>query len=166
MKTFKKWLNIFSPAIVLIAIIVLSKVTGLQLCSVQSGSMEPGIPTGSICLINSHYDYDDLQKGDIIVYDNPQNHMQIIHRIIAMFNGFIVTKGDANPVDDGLMLTEDNVKAIYVAHVPYVGKVTDFIRSPAGLTLVGVIVIGMVVYGVVFEKKDDKKTDENEESKG
>ena len=60
-----------APILVLLAIFGFALVSGLRLCPIQSGSMEPEIPTYSYCLISTRYDYDSLQVGDIIVYDRP-----------------------------------------------------------------------------------------------
>ena len=49
-----------APALVLLAIFGFFLVSGLRLCPVQSGSMEPEIPTYSMCLISTRYDYDTL----------------------------------------------------------------------------------------------------------
>ena len=41
--------------------------TGHELYVVKSGSMEPAIHTGSVCIVNTNADYDDMKVGDIVV---------------------------------------------------------------------------------------------------
>ena len=91
--------------------------------------MEPEIPTYSMCLISTRYDYDTLTEGDVIVYDRPYDHMQVVHRIIAVLPDGIITKGDANPVDDGILLTEGDIYGMYLGHIPGVGRLANIIRS-------------------------------------
>ena len=72
------------PILVFLVIFGVALVTGLRLCPNTTGSMAPTIPAYSLCLIDTHVDYDSLQTGDIIVYDRPYDHMQVVHRIIAV----------------------------------------------------------------------------------
>ena len=67
---------------VIIAVALLSLATGLRLCTVQSGSMEPTIPTYSVCLVTTRVSYDDLSVGDIVVYTRASDGEQIVHRVV------------------------------------------------------------------------------------
>ena len=106
------------PILVFLVIFGVALVTGLRLCAVPSGSMEPNIPTYSLCLISTRYDYDSLKVGDIIVYNRPYDHLPVVHRIIAILPDGIITKGDANPVDDGILVSETDIYGLYLGHVP------------------------------------------------
>ena len=74
--------------------------------------------------------------GDIVVYDRPYNHMQVIHRIVTVLPDGIITKGDANPVDDGILLTEADITGVYLGHIPGVGRLANIIRSPVGIAVI------------------------------
>mgnify|MGYP005773119395 CR=1 FL=1 len=149
---------IAAPILVLLVIFGFALVSGLRLCAVQSGSMEPEIPTYSYCLISTRYDYDSLQVGDIIVYDRPYDHMQVVHRIIAVLPDGIITKGDANPVDDGILLTEGDIYGVYLGHIPGVGRIVNIIRTPAGISIILAIVVLLLVSDV---RSQQKKQDSN-----
>ena len=125
-----------APVLVLLVILGFALVSGLRLCPVQSGSMEPEIPTYSMCLISTRYNYDTLTEGDIVVYDRPYDHMQVVHRIIAVLPDGIITKGDANPVDDGILLTEGDITGVYLGHIPGVGRIVNIIRTPVGIAVI------------------------------
>ena len=150
----KKFLQaVAAPALVLLAIFGFFLVSGLRLCPVQSGSMEPEIPTYSMCLISTRYDYDTLTEGDVIVYDRPYDHMQVVHRIIAVLPDGIITKGDANPVDDGILLTEGDIYGMYLGHIPGVGRLANIIRSPVGI----VVILAIVVLLLVSDARPQKR---------
>ncbi|OUO09480.1 signal peptidase I [Flavonifractor sp. An4] len=93
----------------------------------------------------THVDYDSLQVGDIVVYDRPYDHMQVIHRIVAIFDEGVLTQGDANPVDDGLLLAEDNITGVYLAHIPGVGYIANIIRTPVGIGIILTIVVLLLI---------------------
>lgn len=74
--------------LVLITAVVISKASGgepsffgYQIKTVLSGSMEPGIQTGSIVAIKPGGDMTRFQKGDVITFLNPDNIL-ITHRVV------------------------------------------------------------------------------------
>ena len=146
--------------LVLLVIFGFFLVSGLRLCIVQSGSMEPEIPTYSLCLVSTHYDYDSLQVGDIIVYDRPYDHLQVIHRIIAILDEGIITRGDANLVDDGILLTREDIYGVYQNHIPGIGRITNMIRTPVGIT----VVLATVVLLLVSDARSEKRKANNNSS--
>ena len=133
------------PILVFLVIFGVALVTGLRLCAVPSGSMEPEIPTYSLCLISTRYDYDSLKVGDIIVYNRPYDHLPVVHRIIAILPDGIITKGDANPVDDGILVSETDIYGLYLGHVPGIGRITSLIRTPVGITVILAIVVLLLI---------------------
>ena len=160
----KKFLQaVAAPALVLLAIFGFFLVSGLRLCPVQSGSMEPEIPTYSMCLISTRYDYDTLTEGDVIVYDRPYDHMQVVHRIIAVLPDGIITKGDANPVDDGILLTEGDIYGVYLGHIPGVGRIVNIIRTPVGIGFILAIVVLLLISDVRSQQKKSKDSNPPDE---
>ena len=160
----KKFLQIrAAPVLVLLVILGFFLVTGLRLCAVQSGSMEPEIPTYSYCLVNTHYDYDSLQVGDIIVYDRPYDHLQVVHRIVSILDEGIITQGDANPVDDGILLTESDIVGVYLGHIPGVGRIVNIIRTPVGIGFILAIVVLLLISDVRSQQKKSKDSNPPDE---
>ncbi len=146
------------PILVFLVIFGVALVTGLRLCPNTTGSMAPTIPAYSLCLIDTHVDYDSLQTGDIIVYDRPYDHMQVVHRIIAVLPDGIITKGDANPVDDGILLTEGDIYGVYLGHIPGVGLAANLIRTPVGI---GIILAAVVLLLTSDARSQEKKAGNN-----
>lgn len=81
---------------------------------VLTGSMEPYMMTNGIALTKEVDSLDDIAVGDVVTYhvmnDNGRK-LLITHRIVAIDDGLIYTKGDNNNVIDGYPLTMDNVEA-------------------------------------------------------
>lgn len=81
---------------------------------VLTGSMEPYMMTNGVALTKEVDSLDDIAVGDVVTYhvvnDNGKK-LLITHRIIAIDNGQIYTKGDNNNVDDGFPLSIDNIEA-------------------------------------------------------
>ncbi len=117
-------------------------ILGWRFCAVQTGSMEPNIPTYSMCLVSTRVSYDDLKIGDVVVYERERDNTRIVHRVIAITPDGIVTKGDANQLDDGVSVTADNLYARYIGHVPYLAHFANLVRSPFGACLI----IGSMIF--------------------
>ena len=72
---------------------------GIRPYVILSGSMEPGIPTGSVAYIDVK-DRTDLEVGDVIMY-RASEEINVTHRIVDFDSaGNLITKGDANDTAD------------------------------------------------------------------
>ena len=89
-------------SILLFAILLLA---GIRPYVVLSGSMEPVIRTGSLCFVYRRADYEDICTGDIIAF-HVQGGNLVTHRVIAVTEEGLETKGDANELSDGITTTE------------------------------------------------------------
>ena len=128
-----------------------------RMCAVPTGSMEPNIPTWSLCLINVKVPYEELQTGDIVVYNRKSDGLRIIHRVIEIRDEGIVTKGDANSIDDGLSVSPENYFGRYIFHIPQLGRLPMLIRTPAGIAVVAVIAVGLLVWSMADSSSAVKK---------
>ena len=138
---------------VIIAVALLSLATGLRLCTVQSGSMEPTIPTYSVCLVTTRVSYDDLSVGDIVVYTRRSDGQQIVHRIVDITDTGAITRGDANQTDDGVSVTPDNLYARYIAHIPCGGRIINAIRAPTGCAVIAALVVFLLAWNMIDDKR-------------
>lgn len=147
-----KWVNhivsgiLMTLLICLAVVVVVSKASGgepqffgYQLKTVLSGSMEPGIQTGSIIAVKLAEDKASYKEGDVITFQAEED-MLITHRIMEVTkNGDSVlyrTKGDNNNAEDSDPVLAENVVAGYTGFtVPYVGYFNDFAQSQNGAFL-------------------------------
>lgn len=143
--------------ILLVIAVVLSKASGgepaffgYQIKSVLSGSMEPGIQTGSIVALKPGGDMNRFKKGDVITFRNEEN-LLITHRVVeatmnnATGEAMYRTKGDNNDAPDMNPTSSTNVVAEYAGvTIPYVGYAMNFAVSKAG-SVVLMIVPGLML---------------------
>lgn len=147
-------------------------VFGYQLKTVLSGSMEPGIKTGSIISIQPDENTTQYEKGDVITFRG-QDDMIITHRILEVEeNGQqYITKGDNNNGPDTQPVLAGDIIGHYTGlTIPFVGYVLDFVNSKIGALLLLVIPgIGLIGYAVitiwrtlrVLDIKDKKTVEED-----
>lgn len=107
--------------LVMAVFVLLTLISGIRPCAVVSGSMEPNLPTWSLCFVNTRASYDSIQIGDIVVYNRRSDNKRIIHSVIEIEPDGMVTKGDANPVSDGLSVGRDNLYGKSLFYIPYLG---------------------------------------------
>ncbi|WNS41860.1 signal peptidase I SipW [Paenibacillus sp. MMS20-IR301] len=159
----RKWIsNLLSTAmllifILLVAAVVVSKSSGgepsffgYEIKTVLSGSMEPGIQTGSIVALKPGGDMNRFQKGDVITFRSEDNIL-ITHRIVeatlnsATGEALYRTKGDNNDAPDMNPVSSANVVAQYTGTtIPYVGYAMNFAVSKAG-SIILMIVPGLML---------------------
>lgn len=173
---------LFVVFLVLLFFVIASKASGgepeffgYQLKTVLSGSMEPGIQTGSIIAVKPGGDMTRFTEGDVITYMAEEDRL-ITHRITEVVhsgeNVMYRTKGDNNNAEDRELVLSDNVVAEYVGvTVPYVGYFIDFARSQAGsallLILPGILLVGyagFTIWQVVSSLDKKMKASADEEA--
>jgi signal peptidase I len=163
MKSFRKWTSRMSSIIIyglLICMVLLvvsakmaggtPKIFGYEIMTVLSGSMEPGIKTGSIIVVKPVSDATKFKKGDVITFKASDDPNKLItHRIVDIqkVNSSVqyITKGDNNNSKDPSPVPAASVVAQYVnLTVPYVGYLLGFIKSKMGAVLM-LIVPGLIM---------------------
>lgn len=134
--------EIASYAIILIIVLIAAQ----HLNVVVSGSMEPTFYRGDIVLVEkadflgiNEFNPDDVQVGDVVVYDAAWFDQPVIHRIIrtAEINGttMYVIKGDNNNSPDPYYVTSDQIKEKVVTFgdnlvvIPKVGYLSLWLRG-------------------------------------
>lgn len=149
---------------------------GYRLYTVQSGSMEPTIKTGSLIVSRAS---DDYQVGDIITYksskeiNNSNPKETTTHRVeeIKKENDTIsfITKGDANTVVDIQPVSSEQVLGKTMFYLPYIGYPISFAKTQTGLIVMIIIPATIIVYSeilnikkeialLVKKRKNEKKT--------
>lgn len=98
--------------------------TDYPMATITSGSMWPALKKGDLVLIKGVQDKSEIQLGDIVVYNNPKGFT--IHRVVKLNEDTLVTKGDANNVNDSP-----------VGYEEVIGKALKMGNTTARLPLVG-----------------------------
>jgi len=122
---------------------------GWRVDTVFSGSMEPELKVGGVVLTRP-VDAEEIKTGDIITFHSPLSEQLTSHRVIAAEGGssfHFQTKGDANEDADPFILPAENVVGKVCFHIPYLGYVAQFVKTPLGflltLCLPGLIIVVM-----------------------
>lgn len=125
---------------------------GFSMFEVQTGSMADEINPGDWIIVKNT---NKLKLNDIITYKFGEEY--ITHRIIEVYNGIYVTKGDANNAKDE-PITEEQVVGKVVKILPHFGIFKKTILNPTVLISL-IITIGLCNFA--FKKKKitiNKKT--------
>ncbi|WP_051931830.1 signal peptidase I [Clostridium sp. KNHs214] len=118
-------------------------VFGYRSFIVLSGSMEPKIKPGDVILVKKTH-IEELKEGDILTYISEDNF--ITHRIKKIQGNSLITKGDANNVEDS-PIKSSQVYGKYSFRVPYLGYILVGLRKP----LVIFIIIAIFIVYVIVE---------------
>ena len=154
-------------AIVAIAVIVIW--IGLQAAFgtqnpfyvVASGSMIPALQVYDIIVIQGHQPFEEVQVGDIIVFDRPSDHNRVIvHRVESILSEdplTVRTQGDANPSfirGTDYPITEEEYigKVAYV--IPQVGYITQILKPPMNYIIIAIVIGIMIIKQFTGKKKD------------
>jgi len=119
---------------------------------VASGSMVPKLQVYDVLVIQANIPIEEIEVGDIIVFDRPSDHSRVIvHRVASVIDDEPVTlrtKGDANPASipgTDFPITKQEYLGKVEHVIPKVGYVTQVLKSPVNYILI-VIVVGVFVF--------------------
>jgi len=144
-------------AAVYVVILFFLMLTGVKLYIVMSGSMEPEIPTGSLCLVNSQADFYKITKGDVIAFKTQEGTL-VTHRVIDVSEEGLETKGDANEVTDGYTTTPENFCGETIGAIPYMGYVHYLVGSKIGRTVCAILIF----YACLYRNRKGKRSEQGE----
>lgn len=161
MKIIKSILNIIMTIIIIVgSVFVILFCIGIQPYVVESGSMQPEIPTGSLCFINKKAKYENMKVGDVIAFKINSNAFAT-HRIVSITDEGFETKGDANNVIDNIITTQDNYIGQNIFSIPYVGFWILVIQTTRGKIILGTIIIVLFLAGILIGQPSKKKQKES-----
>lgn len=130
---------------------------------VASGSMIPVLQVYDVLIVQGHEPFEDIQVGDIIVFNRPSGHDRVIvHRVAAIIDDepkTIRTKGDANPASipgTDYPITKEEYIGKVAYTIPQIGYVTQLLKPPMNYIII-VIVIGVMVVKQMSKKKNEKE---------
>ena len=150
-----KWIEfgvngIFIISIFLFVFINTVQLFGMNLYIVRSGSMEPEILTGSLCMINIKCPYEKIQCGDVIAFES--GNTLVLHRVIQHTDEGLITKGDNNQVDDGMTTTEENYVGKNLGTVPYLGYFVSWIQTRRGKWMFMAVLLCIMVLETLMKE--------------
>ena len=138
---------------------------------VSSGSMYPELAMHDIIVISGYALFEDVEIGDIIVFDRPKDHNKVIvHRVVAVVDDdplTLRTRGDNNQnsiIGTDYPITEEEYKGTVVeigdyfgtgqTHViPQIGYITKILQPPINYIIIVVIIGLMIIREIVKSQK-------------
>lgn len=171
-KVKKIWDAATTVLVVLVVIFAVflmgSRLVGLQVYNVISGSMEPSYSVGDLIYVKE-VDPDSVKVGDPITFVLNEDLVVATHRVVAIDseNRQFTTKGDANKTEDAAPVHFNNLIGVPVFAIPLLGYVSAYIQSPPGMYVAigfGVLLLAAVFLPDMLTKKD-KKEEQQEEGK-
>ena len=130
---------------------------------VASGSMIPELQVYDVLVVQGHITFEEIQVGDIIVFDRPSGHDRVIvHRVVSITDDnpkTIRTKGDNNvasiPGTD-FPITEKEYIGKVQFQIPQIGYVTQVLKPPTNYILI-VLVIGVMIVKEMIKRRNVKE---------
>lgn len=122
---------------------------------IMTGSMEPNINPGSLVVVKNGVDQ-SIKAGDVITFRGITGETITTHRVNKVIdNGTeFITKGDANKITDPVPVKEGQIIGKVVFHIPYLGKVSQFIQK--NLIAVIIVILALFGIGVIIDKARSK----------
>ncbi|WP_220700530.1 signal peptidase I [Mycetocola lacteus] len=153
------WIVIGAAVLLIVAFVLVPRVTGATPYTVLTGSMRPNMPPGTTVVVRP-IDFDAIRVGDVITYQIASGKPEVVtHRVIAVNvtqdGPRLQTKGDANPAPDPNPVRPEQVRGKVWYWAPFVGYLSQGIQSDTrtwvargiGIALIGyaaVVVVGAV----------------------
>lgn len=169
----KIWDTVTTVLVVLVVLFAVflmgSRLMGMQVFNVISGSMEPTYSIGDLLYVKQ-VDPDGIKVGDPITFVLNEDLVVATHRVVKVDreNRLFTTKGDANETEDAAPVHFNNVVGVPVFAIPLLGYVSAYIQSPPGMYVAIALGAGLLlaVYLpdllVKKEKKEDKEDKQEE----
>jgi signal peptidase len=109
--------------------------------------MEPALPVGCV-QVTKPVKPEDIKLGDIITFRSTTNGKLMSHRVVAVEgdNSYqFRTKGDANEDVDPYLVPAENVVGRICFKAAHIGYVVEYLKSPIGFILLGLVGIALIV---------------------
>lgn len=152
-KILKKIIDvIFILLIILLAGYFILRITNnIIICEVETGSMEDGIHAGDYILIYKKTSY---KVGDVVTFK--KDGYYITHRIVKKKGQKVITKGDANNIEDDEMNVNNIVGKVFISG-GILNTIINFKYAIASLF----IAIYLITYYLDKNEKEKKITLKN-----
>lgn len=137
---------------------------------IASGSMIPTLLVYDVVAVDRDYLFEDIVKGDIIVFHKPSgNERTIVARVFKTLDDnplTLQTKGDANPspipsTDFPITKSEYIGKMDYV--LPQIGYITQILKPPTNY-VINIVQFGLLIIPIILHVRFAKETNKTPNS--
>lgn len=158
------WAVLVVCGLLLVAFVLVPRLTGSTPYTVLTGSMRPSMPPGTTVVVKP-VDFGDIAVGDVITYQISSGEPEVVtHRVIGVnVSGEGVrleTQGDANPAPDPGLVREEQIRGKVWYWLPIIGYFSNGVTNDTrtwlaqglGVALIGYALVTFVV-AVIRRKK-------------
>lgn len=139
----------------------MKELTGFQTYVILTDSMEPTIPVGSLVIDRCLDDEDEIKENTIISFNVDRLGDDVIFTHYfkkkevdeSGKERYYTQAENADRYDDYKTYRED-ILGTYMFHIPYAGKVVQFLQSPFALLELGIILIILLIHHLLWNKFD------------
>lgn len=138
-----------------------TNLVGFRFYTIVTGSMEPTIPTGSMVLVKSLAPGEDPQVGGIVTFKatrlgDPIVLTHYLREIQVEDDGQVryITRGENTDHDDDYVTHREDLLGTYVFHMPFLGRLGQFLRSTQALFMYLMIGVILLIYYVLSLRLD------------
>ncbi|WP_295840597.1 signal peptidase I [uncultured Microbacterium sp.] len=134
--------------------VVIPLLLGAQTYTVLTGSMQPGMPPGTLIAVRPA-PIEDVRVGDVVTYQIRSGDPAVVtHRVVGTTSStggerLLITRGDANDTDDPPVQTEQ-VRGTVVLAVPYLGYPGVLFGGQERGAVIAAVGVAIVGYGIAL----------------
>ena len=142
-------------AAAVLALVAVPRVTGSQTYTILTGSMQPGLPPGTV-IVTQPRSFEKIQPGDVVTYQLHSGKPEVVtHRVIGLSTDTrgartLVLRGDANTSPDPAPVISAQVRGVVIYAVPYAGLVISTMTSTATTWVPVLIGVLMLLWGAGY----------------
>lgn len=164
------WFLLLTVLAIAAIMIVIPRIGGATAYTVLTGSMEPGMPPGSLAVVRP-VDPATLRTGDVITYQIKSGEPAVVtHRVVGVGQTLsgelrLTARGDANAAND-LPIKPEQIRGSLWYQVPWLGYINSALTGPQRQWLIIAAVTGLLGYsalmavGALRERLERKKRHE------
>ena len=126
---------------------------GVKTAIVLTGSMEPTLKINDFVIVKKPK---SINVNDIVTYKNEGDKNEVLHRVVRLMGDTVVTKGDANNVEDE-PIKIDQITGVYVRKVRFLGKIIYYMTKPIVFSITMTLIVLLMLIPVKKENENQKK---------
>lgn len=134
-------------------------ILGHRLYIVESGSMEPAIKMGSMIGVKE-IEASEIEIGDTVSFYTQNKEAKVTHRIVDIKAGGdeIITRGDANNMDDPNPRSKNEVIGKVVFSIPFIGFIFHYLSKPISIVLIIILGAAWLLIPKILGKGREKNS--------
>ncbi len=128
----------FAVMVPLVTLLGVTFLFGWKLQPIETGSMAPRYPAGSLAVVEP-IDASDMEPGITIVFEDPTHRNRLVaHRVLRLMPGSAPaweTQGDANAEPDAFPVQARDIQGRVRWAIPALGALVTAVRGPQAVAL-------------------------------